>query len=116
MLKKFNVPRDICEAVLWHDANGRVVRDEVDFELEFISREATRIVKQFRLPEEVESREVMGWLDAAVEEGRRMRWDAATNEIRTNGYPAVFPSLLRKASSLVSDELRTRLGARASSW
>ncbi len=113
VLKKFSIPRDIREAVRRHDAKDRVVREDMDFELEFIAREATRIVKEFRLPEEVEPREVTGWLETAVEEGRRMRWKAAGNEIRASGYPAVFPSLLRKASSLVSAELSKRLGARA---
>ncbi|MCP4686442.1 MAG: HDOD domain-containing protein [Desulfobacterales bacterium] len=114
VLKKFNVPRDIREAVRRHEADDGVIDEEMDFELEFISREATRIVKEFRLPEHMEPREIMGWLQGPIDEGREMRRDAARDEIRTRGYPAVFPILLRKASALIRNELSKRLGARAS--
>ena len=43
VLGRFNIPKDICDAVRFHHTEGRKILEESDFQLETISRESAKI-------------------------------------------------------------------------
>jgi HD-like signal output (HDOD) protein len=112
VLGRFNVPRDICDAVRFHHTEKRDRPEEPNFQLESISRKAARIVGDFRLPYEILSSDIMRRLERAVAEGRQMQKTTLKTEMRTKGYQEIFPEILQEASRIVHSALREHLQER----
>lgn len=109
VLKRFNIPQDICDAVRFHDAKDRIIPEDSNFQLELIARESASIVGNFTLPEETEPLRITDRLKGTIEAGKKMYQEGMRAEIRTKGYREVFPALLRQASSLVYRDLKGNL-------
>jgi hypothetical protein len=80
--------------------------------LKLIAREATRIVDHFALPEEMLPSEIPGLLKQTVMEGKMNCSESVRAEMRSKGYDDLFPSLLEKASFLVSQALKEHIPER----
>ncbi len=59
-LERFKIPKEICNAIRFHDAEGRIVPEGSDFELEFVSRESSRLVAGFALSGERKAPDIFG--------------------------------------------------------
>jgi HD-like signal output (HDOD) protein len=114
VLKQFHIPDDICNAVMYHDTYERTVPEGANFQLEFIAREATRIVGQFTLPEEMEPLQIVDRLRGTVAEGRKRYRKAIEDSIHEKGYREAFVDLLTDASNLVYRDLKVFLKERSS--
>lgn len=112
VLKRFHIPEDICNAVRFHDTYGRTVSQNPDFELEFIAREASRLVGEFRLPEDMEPMEIVDRLRGTVAEGRKRHRKAVEEKMHEKAYTETFPELLADASHLVRRDLKIFLQER----
>ncbi|NVM22615.1 MAG: hypothetical protein HWN68_12660 [Desulfobacterales bacterium] len=89
-----------------HHARDRTILEESNFQLEYIAREASRIVDGFALPEEMNSMEIIDLLQGTIEEGEVILERALRAEMRDEGYQEVFEALLRQVSHLVHKDLR----------
>jgi HD-like signal output (HDOD) protein len=112
VLKRFNIPADISDAVRYHDSYERTVPEGPNYQLEFIAREATRIVGRFRLPEEMEPMEIVDRLQGTITEGRKRCRKAIEEMMHEKGYRNAFVQVLAEASGLIVRDLRIFLNER----
>jgi HD-like signal output (HDOD) protein len=112
VLEQFNIPADICNAVRYHDSYERTVPEGPNYQLEFISREATRIVGRFKLPQGMEAMEIVDRLQGTVAEGRKRCRKMIEERMHEEGYRETFVDLLREASGLVVRDLKIFLQER----
>jgi HD-like signal output (HDOD) protein len=112
VLERFNVPQDICDAVRFHDSLDSEPPVEGDNYLQHIARQATRIVANFSLPKEMAPMDLYHMLRATVEEGKKNYREQVQSQIRSQGYAQIFPSLLEKATDLVTYDLKAHLRER----
>ena len=113
VLQRFNVPQEICDAVRFHDRRDTVVPMNNDNYLQHIARQATTIVGQFSLPKDMAPMDLYHMLRATVEDGKRNYREQIQTQLRSSGYPQIFPSLLKQAADLVTHDLKAHLRARA---
>jgi len=107
VLKRFNIPQDICDAVRFHAAKDRIITEGYNFQLALIIRESTRIVGNFLLPEEIEPMEIIDRLKGTIEKGQKIYRERMRKEsIRPKGHQEVFSALLEQASGLVYRDLK----------
>jgi HD-like signal output (HDOD) protein len=106
VLERFNIPKDICDAVRFHDAEDRIISEQSNFKLEFIVRESARLVGKFKLPEDMAYSEIIEHLKGTVQKGREMYQAGMRAEMQSKGYKEVFTKQLEEASSLVSKDLK----------
>ena len=114
VLERFNVPKGICEAVEFHDSLDTELPIESDNYLQHIARQATAIVGQFSLPKDIATMDLYHMMRATVEQGKRNYREQVRAQLRSKGYQAIFPSLLKKAADLVANDLKAHLRQRAS--
>jgi hypothetical protein len=112
VLQRFNVPQDICEAVRFHDSLDTELPVKNNNYLQHIARQATRIVGHFSLPKEMAPMDLYHMLRATVEEGKKNYREQVHFQIRSKGYPQIFPSLLEQAADLASNDLKAHLRER----
>ncbi len=98
LLKRFNIPDRICDAVKFHDIQDQIVLGQDDYQLILISREAARIVRCFTLPEMKEPLELLTKLDQTIQAGRQACGKSMENEMRDQPHQEIFPQLLEAAS------------------
>ncbi|MDX1707173.1 MAG: HDOD domain-containing protein [Desulfobacterales bacterium] len=113
VLRRFNVPQEICDAVRFHDRRDTVVPMNNNNYLQHIARQATTIVGQFSLPKDMAPLDLYHMLRATVEEGKRNYREEVQTQLRSSGYPEIFPSLLKQAADLVINDLKAHLRTRA---
>jgi hypothetical protein len=111
-LERFTIPKDICEAVRFHDLESGEIPGNSDRRLKLIAREATRIVDHFALPEDMLPSEIPGLLSKTILEGKRKCSESVRAEMRSRGYDELFPTLLGMASSLVFQALKEHIPER----
>jgi len=112
VLERFHIPEDICDAVKYHDAYERTVPEGPNYQLEFIAREATKIVGRFKLPEDIDPMAIVDRLRGTVNEGRKQYRKAFKDGIHGKGYREAFVDLLAEASHLVRRDLKVFLNER----
>ena len=112
VLKKFNIPQDICNGVRFHHAKDRIHPEESNFQLELIARESAKIVGDFVLPEKMEPLEIIDQLEETIMEGREICREEVRTGMRSKGYNEVFLSLLEQAFDLVYRDLKKILHER----
>ena len=114
VLQRFNVPKEICEAVRFHDRLDTELPLQSDNYLQHIARQATTIVGQFSLPKDIATMDLYHMLRATVEQGKRNYREQIQTQLRLKGYQEIFPSLLEKAAGLVANDLKAHLRQRVS--
>jgi HD-like signal output (HDOD) protein len=114
VLQRFDVPKEICEAVKYHDRLDTELPADSDNYLQHIARQATTIVGQFILPEDVATMDLYHMMRATVEEGKKNYREQVQMQIRSKGYHEIFQSLLEQAAILVSNDLKAHLRERVS--
>ncbi len=112
VLKRFNLPQDICDAVQFHDTSDEQFPGKTDSFLPYISREAARIVSRFSLPEDVQPNELVETLSNTIREGNVIYREQVKEEIRSKGYEEFFPQVLDQAAQLVERDLKEILPER----
>ena len=112
VLKRFNVPRLICEAVEFHDTGDELFPGQTDSHLPYIAREAARIVGRFSLPEDMQPHELVERLSDTIREGNAVYREHIKKEIRAKGYKEIFPSALDQAARLIERDLKKILPER----
>lgn len=112
VLERFNIPREICEAVEFHDILDTDLPLENDNYLQHIARRATAIVGQFSLPEDIDTMDLYHMLRATVEQGKKNYREQLREQLRSSGYQEIFPALLQKATDLVANDLKAHLHQR----
>jgi HD-like signal output (HDOD) protein len=114
VLQRFNVPKEICEAVEFHDHLDTELPLQNDNHLQHVARQATAIVGQFSLPKDIATMDLYHMLRATVEQGKRNYREQVRTQLRLQGYQDIFPSLLEKAANLVTNDLKAHLRQRVS--
>ena len=112
VLQRFKVPPEICEAVRMHDNLDTELQANNNNYLQHITRQASSIVAQFSLPEEVEPVDLYHMLQATAEKGKRNYREQVQAQIRSKGYDEIFPSLLEQSADLIFNDLRRHLHER----
>jgi HD-like signal output (HDOD) protein len=113
VLQRFNVPPEICDAVRFHDRSDTELPASNNH-LQHIARQASTIIAQFSLPEEIAPMDLYHMLRATVEEGKRNYREQVQTQIRSKGYNEIFPSLLEQSADLIFNDLGAHLHVRAS--
>jgi len=113
VLEKFKIPKEICNAIRFHDVLGRIVPEGSDFELEFVSRESSRLVAGFTLPKKMNAQDIMDRLRGTVDEGRK-RYRENMKEVlhSKGGYREAFETLINQAVGLIRRDLKVFLRER----
>jgi hypothetical protein len=113
VLERFKIPKEICNAIRFHDVADRVVPEGSDFELEFVSRESSRLVAGFALPEKMNAQDIMDRLRGTVDEGRK-RYRENMKEVlfSKGGYREAFETLIDEAAGLIRRDLKVFLKER----
>ena len=112
VLDRFRIPKDICDAVRYHDVHERKIEDSDNYELEFIFREAASIVGKYTLPEDIEPNAIVTKMAKTIAKGREACLSETRSKIRSRGYAKVFANLLSDASELVREDLKEILNER----
>lgn len=112
VLEKFNIPRNLCQAVRYHDTADRKLDDENEFELEMILRESARIVDSLNLPDSLKPEDIIKQLHDRITEDRELILDIKKEAIMDHGFQEVFTDLLRRAGELLENHLKTILKQR----
>ena len=112
VLEKFKIPKDICDAVRFHDVHDRKIEDSDNYELEFIFREAAAIVGKYTLPEDIDPMAIVPKMVKTIEAGREACLSETKSKIRSRGYSKVFLNLLSDASDLVRADLKEIINER----
>jgi HD-like signal output (HDOD) protein len=113
LLKRFNIPERICDAVKFHDIQDRIILGQHDFELILISREAAGIVRRFTLPDLIEPLNLVVELGETIRAGHQAFRQAMEEDLRDKPYQDVFPQLLAAAARRVTLALRPLLKERS---
>ena len=106
VLERFNIPKDICEAVRYHNRKDRIVPVESNFQLEVLSREAAIIVHHFLLPDEDQLQQISVQLTDTATEVRDKFQNALTPEMRPDDYQKAFLTVVEQARSAMMDKLK----------
>lgn len=106
VLKRFNIPQNVCDAVRFHDAKDRIAREEGNSQLAQIVRESTRIVGSFLLPEEIEPMEIIDRLKGPIEKGQKMYREERRGEVHPEGHEEAFAVFLEQVSKIVYRDLK----------
>jgi len=115
VLEKFKIPREICNAIRFHDVADRVVPEGSDFELEFVSRKSSRLVAGFTLPEKMDTQDIMDRLRGTVDEGRKRHLKNMKEIVHSKGgYREAFETLMDQAAGLIRRDLKVFLKERNS--
>lgn len=112
VLKRFEVPQDICDAVQFHDTTEVPFPGQTDSDLPYIAREAARIVGQFSLPQDIHPRQLVTLLADTIKEANAGYRECVREAIRSKGYEQVFPQLLDQASQSIIRDLKQVLPGR----
>ena len=113
VLEKFKIPREICNAIRFHDVVGRIVPEESGFELEFVSRTSSRLVAEFTLPEKMSAQDIMDRLKGTVDEGHKRYREKMREVLRSKGgYRETFEALSEQAADLIRRDLKVFLKER----
>jgi len=113
VLERFKIPKEICNAIRFHDVVERIVPEGSGFELEFVSRESSRLVAEFALPEEMNAQDIIDRLRGTVDEGRK-RYREKMKEVlhSKGGYREAFETLIDQAAGLIRRDLKVFLKER----
>ena len=112
VLERFNIPRDICEAVKFHDTSDELFPGQTDSHLPYIAREASRIVGGFSLPENIKPAELITLLQETIATGKSMYRQHVREAMRAKGYAEIFPELLAQTAEAVTTGLKQHLPVR----
>ena len=112
VLKRFEVPPDICDAVQFHDTAEVPFPGQTESDLPYITREAARIVGRFSLPEDIHPRQLVTLLAETIKAANVVYRDCVREAILSKGYEQVFPQLLDQASQSVIRDLKQVLPER----
>lgn len=112
VLERFKIPKDICDAVRFHDSENRKIDEADNYELEFIFRESAKIVGHFTLPQEMDPMDLIRQLSETIKRGQEVCLEETKKKIRSRGYVKVFENLLWEASDLVRNDLKEVLEER----
>ena len=104
-LERFNIPKDICQAVRYHNQTDRIVPDGADFQFEAIVREAARIVHHYLLPDEDELEEISKELAGTAKTLRTEFQNAISPDMDSGDYNKVFSSALSRAGDKITNQL-----------
>ena len=113
LLQRFNVPPEICDAVRFHDSRDTELPVNNNH-LQHIARQASTLIAQFSLPEEVAPMDLYHMLQPTVEVGKRNYREHVQDQIRSKGYDEIFPSLLEQSANLIFNDLKAHLHERDS--
>lgn len=102
VLRRFNVPEDICEAVRYHNTEDRSPADAASFQLEFTCRKAARMVGGFALPDADALARMRRDVAGDLEQARRICQQRTRQALRENGFAAIFPRRLDDAADRVA--------------
>jgi HD-like signal output (HDOD) protein len=105
-LEQFNIPKDICSAVRYHNRKDRIVPLESDFQIEVISRAAASIVHYFLLPDEDQLHRITVQLTQTATDFREKFKNALTPGMRPDDYQKTFLDFIEKANGMMMDGLK----------
>jgi len=111
LLQRFNVPPEICDAVRFHDRLDSELPLNNNH-LQHIARQASTLIAQFSLPEEIAPMDLYHMLQATVEAGKRNYREQVQDQIRSKGYDEIFPALLEQSANLIFNDLKAHLHER----
>ena len=113
VLKKLNIPDDLCQAVQYHDTGNEQPPVVADNRLMHILRESARIVDRLDLEDVPEPPALVEEMKGTVVEGREACRELQRQEIKMKGYEEIFGLLLARAAEIVERDLESIINARA---
>ena len=115
VLRRYHVPKEICQAVKFHDHHVPVDPGHNLTELQVISRKAATVVGRFQLPTDFDPVELPERMRRTIEAGKRLLPQLALPHVRSGGYEKAFPELVERISIMVTNDLQRLLPPRQSS-
>ena len=113
LLKRFNIPERICDAVRFHDIQDEIVLGQDDYRLILISKAAASLVRRYTLPEEIEPLKLFGALEPTIRSSRQASAQTGTKKRQNRSPQARFQDLLEAASAQLDDALGEILDKRS---
>lgn len=112
VLKKFNIPDRICEAVRYHNVSLDRLPPYPEGELCRIIHTTSRIVSHYSLPETFPTISLERQLQTDIDILQEKHKVAVGEAVRTVGYHKAYPRLLEKVSDGLMIDLRKQLRMR----
>jgi HD-like signal output (HDOD) protein len=113
VLKKLNIPDDLCQAVQYHDTEDEQLPVGDDYQLMHLLRESAAITDRFDLEDAPEPAALVEELKDTVNKGREACRELQRQEIKMKGYEEIFGMLLARAAEIVERDLESKIKARA---
>jgi HD-like signal output (HDOD) protein len=105
-LEQFNIPKDICNAVRYHNRKDRLVPSEPNFQIEAVSKTAATIVHRTLLPDEDQLHRIAAELTKTANVFREKFQHIFTPDMPPDEYQKTFLSVLEKAGGAIMDRLQ----------
>jgi HD-like signal output (HDOD) protein len=112
VLKKLNIPDDLCQAVRYHDTEDEQQPVVADNRLVSILRESAGIADRLDLEDAPEPAALVEEMKDTVIEGQGTCRKLQRQEIKMKGYEEIFGILLARAAEIVERDLESLIKAR----
>ena len=109
ILEKFEISQDICDAVMFHHVEDRIIPEKSNYQMELITRESVKLLEHFEFPEKMSAFEIDDQLEEIIAEGKKICREKLKTDGNDKQTQEVFRSLLKEASSLVCRHLENLL-------
>jgi HD-like signal output (HDOD) protein len=106
VLRKFNIPEDLCLAIRYHDSEDAALPAVLDRPLLLILREAVRIADLLELSDTLNASRLIEEMQETIAEGRQKCIELQRQEIKDRGYEEFFSQLLSSAVRIVERDLK----------
>lgn len=112
VLEQFNIPRPVCDAVRFHNADPGSLPPHPEGELCRVVHAASRIVSRFTLPEAFPTLSLERQMAADIDFRKEAHKAAVAEAVRSIGYHHAFPNLLHKVAEGLMIDLKKQLRLR----
>jgi len=115
VLKKCHLPRDIYNAVRFHEDETASITDDDEFQLLLIVRKASEVANRFALPDqEMTPQTLPEHLRESIEAGQALHQSLARNLRENQSYRQIIEQSVEKGGELIAEELGKLFPARHS--
>ncbi|MFZ7125718.1 MAG: HDOD domain-containing protein [Desulfobacterales bacterium] len=112
VLKRFNIPDAICEAVRLHNADIRALPPYPEGEFSRVVHVASRVVHRYALPDAFPTLSLERRMGPDIEIRKEEHRQAVADAMRNQGYHRVFPKLLRQIADGLMIDLKKQFRLR----
>lgn len=115
VLEQCHLPRDIYNAVRFHEDESAAMADDDEFQLLLIVRKASELANRFALPErEMTPQTLPGYLRETIDAGQALHQSLSRNLHENQSYRQIIEKSIEKGGELIAEELGKLISPRHS--